>query len=139
IATFEVNRPCPCERSQSRFSRSIDSESRKAFDGYHRTGDDDCTSGGHQRQRLLHCEESPLDVNAEILVEMSFGDLFERSECPAAGIRKENIKPTLLSFDRGKQLVEICKTRYIATHASDAIPNLFHGSIEFGLPTTRDE
>jgi hypothetical protein len=65
--------------------------------------------------------------------------LFERRECAAAGIRKKNIAPTLLFLDRGKQLVEIRKTGYIATDAGNAIPNLFHGGIKFGLPTTRDE
>ena len=70
---------------------------------------------------------------------MSFADLFERSECAAAGIGKKNIEPTFRLFDRGKQLVEIRKTGYIAPNASDPISDLFHGGIKFGLPTARDK
>jgi hypothetical protein len=36
-------------------------------------------------------------------------------------------------------LVEIRETRDIAPNASDPISDLFHGSIKFGLPTTRDK
>ena len=70
---------------------------------------------------------------------MSFGDLFEWHKSSAAGIRKKNVEPTFLLLDRCKHPLEIRETRYVATNASDAISNLFHGGIKFGLPPTRDK
>ena len=139
VAALEVYRPCPRERPEGRFRRSVNSERGETFDRHHRASDDDCAPRRHQRQSFLDREERALDVNAEIFVEMSFADLFERSECAAAGIRKKNIEPTFRLFDRVKHLIKIRETRDIAPNASDPISDLFHGGIKFGLPTTRDK
>ena len=71
---------------------------------------------------------------------MSFGDLFERQrKRRRRHSQKEYRADPSVRLIVANKSVEIRETRDIAPDASDPIPDLLHGGIKFGLPTTRDE
>jgi len=93
----------------------------------------------HQRQRLLHGEERALDVDAERLVEVLFGDRSQRSKFAATGICEDDVEVPLLLLHRRVQPVKIREVGHIALHPGDMVADQFHGGIKLGLTPASDE
>jgi hypothetical protein len=68
-----------------------------------------------------------------------FGDCSEWGEFSTASIGKDDIEVSLLLLDSGEQPIEVCQIRDITLNTCDIFTNLFYGSIQFSLATTRDE
>jgi hypothetical protein len=136
---FQILRPCTGERTQSRLGCRIDAESRDTFDRNHRAIDYNGSAGRHQRQRLLHGEERPLNVDTKILVEVFFGHLFKWNKSAAASVGEQNVEPPFLLFDRREQGVEFGEVGNITANGHDVAANLLHGCVKLGLTSPSDE
>ncbi len=78
-------------------------------------------------------------VEVESLVEVLFGDLFERGGLTLAGAGKEDVDPALFALDGLVEAVEVGEIAGIALYAGDVLADELHGLIELLLATSGDE
>src|SRR6202158_3788858 len=75
---LKLDQPGTCEGAHSGFTGAVDAERREALDARDGAVEEDRAVVVEKRQRLLNGEERTAHVEAENLVEVLFGDLFER-------------------------------------------------------------
>ena len=136
---LELDQPGASEGAHGSFAGAVDAERRKALDAGDGAVEEDGAVVVEERQRLLHGEERAAHVEVEGLVEVFFGDLFERGELALAGAGEEDVDLALFALDGLVEAVEVGEIGGVALHAGDVFADELHGLIELLLAASGDE
>jgi hypothetical protein len=109
-------------------------EAGSAFDGRGSTGQNNGSAIVQKRERLLDCEEQPLDVRVEGPVVVLLGDASQRDKSAQSDIGEEDINSALL-FDALVETIEIGQVRDVALNAGYVAAYGRYGFFEFLLAT----
>ena len=125
--------------ADSRLRCAVDAPGFETLRRGDRGVEDDRRAVAKQRQRLLHGEENPLDVDRELAVEFLFAHFTEGTKRAAAGIGEYDIQMAVLVFDDREQAVEIGHFRYIARHGQRRRADRTDRFVQFFLPPPGDD
>jgi len=94
---------------------------------------------GNRGSAFCTVNSRPLTLVLNVLSKCSSVIARPWGEFSTASIGKDDIEMSLLLLDSGEQPIEVWQIRDIALNTCDIFTNLFYGSIQFTLTTTRDE
>src|SRR6202011_364844 len=121
------------------FAGAVDAERREALDTSDRAIEEDGPVVVEERQRLLDGEECTAHVEVESLVEVLFGDLFERGQLTLAGAGEQDVDFAPFAADGLVEAVEVREISGVALYPGDVPTDELHGLIELLLAASRDE
>src|SRR4029077_462795 len=130
---LELDQPGTREGAHGSFAGAVDAERREALDAGDRGGEEDGAVVVEERQRLLDGEERTAHVEVESLVEVLFGDLFERGQLTLASAGEEDVDFVPFAADGLVEAVEVREISGVALYAGDVPADELHGLIELLL------
>src|SRR5262245_49479373 len=139
LAVPQLRRPAARERPHGGLAGAVDAARFHPLNRRDRGIQDDRPAGREERQRLLHGEEQPLDVDGEELVEVLLADRPERGQRQEAGVGEQDVEAALLPLHGRQQPVQIRRVGDVARHAGDVLADLPDRFVQLLLAASGDE